>query len=306
MRTISDRSTQRCAPTGFSAVAVALSSGFSVSGSAPMSASPPASSRGCEAELLPVERRALEQVRELRAVGRVVERELLVPRTRLDLRLEHHSAARRLVRDGLLGLPGQEEAERVLLLLGEVREQARGAREDRNRLDGRHRSSRGRASPRRSGARRSSAAASPTPAATASRSEPRELHVGAAHAALVGELEDPLRARVDRAMHGMSEAGHPGAGSCALATTSATTSSGRSPPRRARSRPRAAARTPRTSRARPGRRRGCPPRRPLQRRRVRRERHPRGDVRRHHPVLGDRDEQEVEEEALVVGRLVAR
>ena len=35
------------------------------------------------------------------------------------------------------------------------------------------------------------------------------------------------------------------------------------------------------------------------------ERHPRGDVRGHHPVLGDRDEQQVEEEALVLGRLVA-
>ena len=36
-----------------------------------------------------------------------------------------------------------------------------------------------------------------------------------------------------------------------------------------------------------------------------RERHPRRDVRRHHPVLGDRDEQQVEEEALLLGRLVA-
>ena len=35
------------------------------------------------------------------------------------------------------------------------------------------------------------------------------------------------------------------------------------------------------------------------------ERHPRGDVRRHHPVLGDRDEQQVEEVALVRGRLLA-
>ena len=45
--------------------------------------------------------------------------------------------------------------------------------------------------------------------------------------------------------------------------------------------------------------------RALQRSRVGRERHPRRDVGRHHPVLGDRDEQQVEEEALVVGRLAA-
>src|SRR4029453_12058822 len=41
-------------------------------------------------ELLLVERRALEQVRELLAEARVVERELLLPRPGLDLRLEHH------------------------------------------------------------------------------------------------------------------------------------------------------------------------------------------------------------------------
>ena len=35
------------------------------------------------------------------------------------------------------------------------------------------------------------------------------------------------------------------------------------------------------------------------------ERHPRGDVRGHHPVLGDRDQQQIEEVALVLGRLAA-
>ena len=44
---------------------------------------------------------------------------------------------------------------------------------------------------------------------------------------------------------------------------------------------------------------------PVQRFRVGRERHPRRDVARHHPVLRDRDEEQVEEEALVVGRLAA-
>ena len=45
--------------------------------------------------------------------------------------------------------------------------------------------------------------------------------------------------------------------------------------------------------------------RAVQRIRVGRERHPRGDVRGHHPVLGDRHQQDVEEEALLLGRLVA-
>ena len=45
--------------------------------------------------------------------------------------------------------------------------------------------------------------------------------------------------------------------------------------------------------------------RALQRSGVRRQRHPRRDVGGHHPVLGDRDEQQVEEEVLVGGRLAA-
>ena len=44
----------------------------------------------------------------------------------------------------------------------------------------------------------------------------------------------------------------------------------------------------------------------LQRSGVGGERHPGGDVGRHHPVLGDRDEQQVEEVALLLGRLAAR
>jgi hypothetical protein len=42
MRTISSGVAQRCAPTGFSRVLVAAISGLSVSGRAPMPASPPA------------------------------------------------------------------------------------------------------------------------------------------------------------------------------------------------------------------------------------------------------------------------
>ena len=45
--------------------------------------------------------------------------------------------------------------------------------------------------------------------------------------------------------------------------------------------------------------------RALERARVGGERHPRRDVGGHHPVLGDGHEQEVEEEALVLGRLAA-
>ena len=43
--------------------------------------------------------------------------------------------------------------------------------------------------------------------------------------------------------------------------------------------------------------------RALQRAGVGGQRHAGRDVGRHHPVLGDRDEQEVEEEALLLGRL---
>ena len=44
----------------------------------------------------------------------------------------------------------------------------------------------------------------------------------------------------------------------------------------------------------------------VQRARIRGQRHPRGHVRRHQPVLRDRDEQQVEEEPLLLGRLAAR
>jgi hypothetical protein len=66
MRTISDGSAQRWAPNGFSAVIVARSSLFSVSGRPAMSSSRLARTRP---ELLAVERGALEQVRDLRAVA---------------------------------------------------------------------------------------------------------------------------------------------------------------------------------------------------------------------------------------------
>ena len=47
---------------------------------------------GGRAELLPIERRPFQQVGDLGAVGRVVDRELLVPGPCLDLWLEHHGS----------------------------------------------------------------------------------------------------------------------------------------------------------------------------------------------------------------------
>ena len=88
MRTSSDGSTQRCAPNGFSGVHVALSSDLSVSGSSRDVGEADGVVTG---ELLAVERGALEQVRELLAKARVVERELLGPRPSLDLGVEDHS-----------------------------------------------------------------------------------------------------------------------------------------------------------------------------------------------------------------------
>ena len=128
----------------------------------------------------------------------------------------------------------------------------------------------------------------------------------AADAALVGELEDPLRPRIDRPVHRVAEAGHLRTGVmrcprdvghhvlCSLARRDASA--------RILEQERALLRRPEDDRTGAEDARGDGT---LQSGRVGRERHPRGDVRRHHPVLGDRDEQQVEEEALVVGRLVA-
>ena len=127
-----------------------------------------------------------------------------------------------------------------------------------------------------------------------------------ADAARVGELEDPLGARVERLVHGMAEAGQPAAGARGRRATSrgdrvrvapAATRACASSSSRAHSSavPRITGPQPRM----PGRDRA------LQRPGVGGERHPRGDVGRHQAVLGDRDEQQVEEVALVLGRLAA-
>ena len=115
---------------------------------------------------------------------------------------------------------------------------------------------------------------------------------------LVGELEDPFGARVDRRVHRVAEAGDLPAGivhlPCDLERLAAEVRF---------EQPRALLRGAEDHRAAaedPGRDGS------LQRIRIRRKRHPRGDVRRHEPVLGDRHEQQVEEEALLLGRLLAR
>src|SRR5262249_20579708 len=58
-------------------------------------------------QLLPIERRALEEVRELLAEGGVVERELLLPGAHLDLGLERWTRER--TRRGSLGLGSMAE-----------------------------------------------------------------------------------------------------------------------------------------------------------------------------------------------------
>src|ERR1700750_142144 len=97
MRTISERSAARWAPIGSSRVAVARRSCFSVSGRGAVLSRPPAGAARARpagrAQLVAIERRAVEQVGELLAIRRVVERPLLLPRPRLDLRGEDHGAA---------------------------------------------------------------------------------------------------------------------------------------------------------------------------------------------------------------------
>ena len=120
-----------------------------------------------------------------------------------------------------------------------------------------------------------------------------------AHATLVGQLEDPLGTRVERLVHRMPEAGDLAPGRANLLDDLARLATGRP---RVLEQPRARLRRAEDDRAGaedPGRDRA------LQRARVGRERHPRRDVGRHQPVLGDADQEQVEEEALLLGRLVA-
>ena len=251
-----------------------------------MSARPVA---GRRPELLAVERRALEEVGELRAVALVVERELLVPRadvsssvartrpppprraarrkpigcSRSSARCASRLAVRARIGTALTAVGGEAEVE-----------QHRGDRHrdvHRQRLARPRRPRRGTRAQRRR-ARRSRRARR--------RARGSARRAGRPACAPDGRSPAPCRraARISRA-----------------------TSAG-ARRRRPREQPRALLRRAEHDRAGaedPGRDRA------LERVRVGRERHPRGDVRRHQPVLGDRDEQQVEEEALVLGRLVA-
>ena len=193
----------------------------------------------------------------------------------------------------------------MLLLLGQMGEQAGRAREDRNGLHGGGRKAqvehhRG---DRHGDVHRQRLA----PGLGHGVAEAaREQDVGPAHPAGVGELEDPLGARVERPVNRMAESRHLAAGGVDrtrdLLGDRRGLATGRHLLLRLLEQPRA-----RLGRAEDDRAAAEDPRRDgaLQRSGVGGERHARGDVGRHHPVLGDRDEQQVEEEALVLGRLAA-
>ncbi len=123
----------------------------------------------------------------------------------------------------------------------------------------------------------------------------------------VGQLEDPLGSWVERAMNGVAEARQLAARCAGLLGDSLRDALGvatlldlglrRFEHLRTRLR---GAEDHRTG-AEDSRGDGA-----VQRIGVGRERHARGHVGRHHPVLGDRDQQQIEEEALVVARLAPR
>jgi 5-methyltetrahydropteroyltriglutamate--homocysteine methyltransferase len=113
----------------------------------------------------------------------------------------------------------------------------------------------------------------------------------------IGELDDSLGPRVDRRVHRVAEAGHLLSGRVHLSRdlerlAAEVLLEQPSALLRGAEDHGAAAEDP----GRDG---------PLQRIRIRSKRHPRGEVRWHQPVLGDRHEQQVEEEVLLLGRLLA-
>ena len=311
MRTISDGVAQRCVPNGLSGVRVALSSAFSVSGSRAISASPPAAAAepNRRGELLAIEGRALEAGR--RAGRGRPRRRSRAARPTDAPRPRARASARRsrtaLVVDRLLGLARHQEAERVLAA------PRRGARAGRRcaRAAGspsRWRpGSRGRASPPRSASRRSSSAACPRPR--------RPRRGTRARAATCGPLT-PRASASSRIRSARGSSGRwtgwpkPGAlppaawiSRAISSATAAGVAAGDDLRLRLLEQPRA-----RLGRAEDDRAAAEDPRRDgaLQRSGVGGERHARGDVGRHHPVLGDRDQEQIEEEALLVGRLARR
>ena len=194
--------------TASSGVVVARSSCFSVSGRRGRSASPPASAGRLDAdraELLPVEGGALQQVGDLLAVRGVVEGELLVPRPRLDGRVEHRHGSRSYV-IASSAWAAMRKPTGCCLLLGEVREQAGGAREQRDGLDGRRWRSPRSSSTAAIGIETFMTSGRPHASATASRKARASATCGPRDAVGVGELQDALGPRVDRAVDGVAEA----------------------------------------------------------------------------------------------------
>ena len=126
----------------------------------------------------------------------------------------------------------------------------------------------------------------------------------AAHPALVGELEDALGARVERPVNRVAEAGQALAGAVDLPRQPIGHRAGLVAGRNLRLGPleQPGARLGGAQDHRPGaedpRGDGA-----VQRSGVGGEGHPRGDVGGHHPVLGDRDQEQIEEEALLRARL---
>src|SRR5262249_8967952 len=116
-----------------------------------------------------------------------------------------------LVLDGVLGDTAEEEADRLLPLFRKMREQPGRAREDRDRLHGVVREPE--VAHHRGNCHRDVPGQGLVPRlrdGTAQRTRTRD--VVSADAALVGELEDALRTRVDRSVHRMAESGDLAAG----------------------------------------------------------------------------------------------
>ena len=142
------------------------------------SARPPtlaASGKPAAVQLVAIEVRPLEEIADLPAPGGVVQPRLLLPGKRLDRGVAHQPASSgRRRRSPPRPAPPCRKPIGSLLLLGEMRQERCGAREDRDAPSASPAGIRGRAAPRRSASRRSSAAACPRPRRPAPRSLARQ------------------------------------------------------------------------------------------------------------------------------------
>ena len=181
--------------------------------------------------------------------------ELLLPGARLDLGRRASRPRAALVRERLLRPCGHQEPDRAARC-SSARWASRPAVRARSGIAftrrGREAEIEQDRRDRQRDVHRQRPAPTPRPPRRAARA--RAATCGAADPALVGELEDPLRARVDRLVHRVAEARaacRPAAW-IACAISSATPPADRRPRRRAPAPPRAAARTPRRCRGSPG------------------------------------------------------